>query len=61
MVNLKLCPEAGKQTALSDYGAIVSTQISWLYEIQGSATAGRFALQITHKQMSYTFYEKSLR
>lgn len=28
MAHLKLCPEAGKQTALSDYGAIVSAQIS---------------------------------
>lgn len=51
MVHLKPCPEAGKQAALSDYGAIVSTQISYngCVKIQGSA--GSFALQITFKQI----------
>jgi len=29
MIHLKPCPEAGKWTTLSDYGPIVSAQISW--------------------------------
>lgn len=63
MVHLKLCPEAGEETALSDYGAIVSAQIPHrgCTKFKVAEPLGRFAVEITHKPTSHTFFKKGIR